>query len=161
MSVLNFPRHGLTCIVVISLVCIVCTCTVVQVVGPPECGAYKSRPLEKPTGFRKYYERGDFPIALDHDTRGNKIAWKVGRGTACWISCRIKMSFWAYLYVVPHAVLAILAGTIGVWCNGEEAFIYRSLMSMHFITALEPETEVEMLCRHENAHCIRKAACID
>ncbi|XP_039385561.1 parkin coregulated gene protein isoform X4 [Mauremys reevesii] len=44
--------------------------------GPPVAGAFKERPT-KPTAFRKFYERGDFPIALEHDTRGNKIAWKV------------------------------------------------------------------------------------
>ncbi|XP_042330622.1 parkin coregulated gene protein isoform X2 [Sceloporus undulatus] len=44
--------------------------------GPPAAGAFKERPI-KPTAFRKFYERGDFPIALEHDTRGNKIAWKV------------------------------------------------------------------------------------
>ncbi|XP_078239338.1 parkin coregulated gene protein isoform X7 [Pogona vitticeps] len=44
--------------------------------GPPAAGAFKERPT-KPTAFRKFYERGDFPIALEHDTRGNKIAWKV------------------------------------------------------------------------------------
>ncbi|KAG8583072.1 hypothetical protein GDO81_008268, partial [Engystomops pustulosus] len=43
--------------------------------GPPAAGAYKERPA-KPTAFRKFYERGDFPIALEHDTKGNKIAWK-------------------------------------------------------------------------------------
>jgi len=43
---------------------------------PPEAGAFKERPA-KPTAFRKFYERGDFPIALEHDTKGNKIAWKV------------------------------------------------------------------------------------
>ncbi|EDQ92456.1 uncharacterized protein MONBRDRAFT_5024 [Monosiga brevicollis MX1] len=31
----------------------------------------------KPTQFRFFYERGDFPIALGHDTKGNKIQWKV------------------------------------------------------------------------------------
>ncbi|KAI3378518.1 hypothetical protein SNEBB_004103 [Seison nebaliae] len=31
----------------------------------------------KQTSFRKFYERGDFPIAVEHDARGNKIAWKV------------------------------------------------------------------------------------
>ncbi|XP_025965658.1 parkin coregulated gene protein isoform X5 [Dromaius novaehollandiae] len=44
--------------------------------GPPVAGAFKERPT-KPTVFRKFYERGDFPIALEHDTKGNKIAWKV------------------------------------------------------------------------------------
>ncbi|XP_062825040.1 parkin coregulated gene protein isoform X3 [Anolis carolinensis] len=44
--------------------------------GPPAAGAFKERPT-KPTAFRKFYERGDFPIALEHDTKGNKIAWKV------------------------------------------------------------------------------------
>ncbi|KAM9564527.1 parkin coregulated gene protein isoform 3-T4 [Guaruba guarouba] len=44
--------------------------------GPPSAGAFKERP-PKPTIFRKFYERGDLPIALDHDTKGNRIAWKV------------------------------------------------------------------------------------
>ncbi|XP_061284485.1 parkin coregulated gene protein isoform X3 [Bos javanicus] len=43
--------------------------------GPPSAGAFKERPT-KPTAFRKFYERGDFPIALEHDSKGNKIAWK-------------------------------------------------------------------------------------
>ncbi|XP_031408062.1 parkin coregulated gene protein [Meleagris gallopavo] len=44
--------------------------------GPPLAGAFKERPT-KPTAFRKFYERGDFPIAVEHDTKGNRIAWKV------------------------------------------------------------------------------------
>merc|ERR1712071_122957 len=47
-----------------------------KVIGPPTAGAFKER-TSKPTAFRKFYERGDFPIALDHDTKGNRIAWKV------------------------------------------------------------------------------------
>lgn len=47
-----------------------------QVGKPCAAGAFKSRPAN-PTAFRKFYERGDFPIALEHDTKGNKIAWKV------------------------------------------------------------------------------------
>lgn len=43
---------------------------------PPKAGAFKPRPQLK-TSFSKFYERGDFPIALEHDTKGNKIAWKV------------------------------------------------------------------------------------
>ena len=46
------------------------------VVGPPLAGAFKER-KSGPTAFRKFYERGDFPIALEHDTKGNRIAWKV------------------------------------------------------------------------------------
>ncbi|XP_028843492.1 parkin coregulated gene protein [Denticeps clupeoides] len=46
------------------------------VMGPPAAGAFRERPT-KPTAFRKFYERGDFPIALEHDTKGNRIAWKV------------------------------------------------------------------------------------
>lgn len=48
----------------------------VEVLGPPKAGAMKERPA-RPTSFRKFYDRGDFPIALEHDTKGNKIAWKV------------------------------------------------------------------------------------
>ncbi|XP_051667240.1 parkin coregulated gene protein isoform X1 [Manacus candei] len=44
--------------------------------GPPLAGSQKERPA-KPTAFRKFYDRGDFPIAVEHDTIANKIAWKV------------------------------------------------------------------------------------
>lgn len=47
-----------------------------EVVGPSAAGAFKERPA-RPTSFRKFYERGDFPIALEHDTKGNHISWKV------------------------------------------------------------------------------------
>ncbi|XP_078134243.1 parkin coregulated gene protein [Sander vitreus] len=47
-----------------------------RVVGPPAAGAFQERP-SKPTAFRKFYERGEFPMALEHDTKGNRIAWKV------------------------------------------------------------------------------------
>ncbi|XP_072404227.1 parkin coregulated gene protein isoform X3 [Chiloscyllium punctatum] len=45
-------------------------------VGPQVAGAFKERQI-KPTAFRKFYKRGDFPIAMEHDTKGNRIAWKV------------------------------------------------------------------------------------
>lgn len=48
-----------------------------EVMGPPIAGAFRERP-QRPTAFRKFYERGDFPIALEHDSKGNRIAWKVG-----------------------------------------------------------------------------------
>lgn len=48
----------------------------VQIQSPPRAGAFLAK-QSGPTSFRKFYERGDFPIALEHDTKGNKIAWKV------------------------------------------------------------------------------------
>ncbi|XP_068437074.1 parkin coregulated gene protein isoform X3 [Clinocottus analis] len=44
--------------------------------GPPPAGTFRERP-SKPTTFRKFYERREFPMALEHDTKGNHIVWKV------------------------------------------------------------------------------------
>lgn len=67
---LNIYYHGIT----VDFVCLS-----FKVRGPPLAGAFKERPT-KPTAFRKFYERGDFPIAIEHDTKGNRIAWKVSHG---------------------------------------------------------------------------------
>jgi len=32
---------------------------------------------DRQTEFRRFYERGDFPLSVEHDTRGNKLSWKV------------------------------------------------------------------------------------
>jgi hypothetical protein len=56
-----------------------------KITPPPRAGAFEPRPT-KPTDFRKFYERGDFPIALEHDTKGNKIAWKVNSSTGDWFA---------------------------------------------------------------------------
>ncbi|KAJ3211672.1 hypothetical protein HDU67_004351 [Dinochytrium kinnereticum] len=68
--------------------------------SPPKAGAFKPRMTgdKKPdagllrkqqdvnadrrgvtssSGFRKLYDRGDFPMAVNHDAKGNKINWKV------------------------------------------------------------------------------------
>lgn len=47
-----------------------------KVAGPEKAGAFKEKPVG-PTSFRKFYDRGDFPVAVEFDTKGNKIAWKV------------------------------------------------------------------------------------
>ncbi|KAJ3042964.1 hypothetical protein HDV00_006271 [Rhizophlyctis rosea] len=60
---------------------------------PPKAGAFAPRsrgaaevpaPKTVPprtnkehTSFRKLYDRGDFPISVNHDAKGNKINWKV------------------------------------------------------------------------------------
>eukprot|EP00053_Salpingoeca_punica_P008501 m.76250 g.76250 ORF g.76250 m.76250 type:complete len:217 (-) comp14626_c0_seq2:1602-2252(-) len=44
--------------------------------GPPKAGAFKARSVG-PTNFRRFYERGDFPIGLEQDQKGHKINWKV------------------------------------------------------------------------------------
>jgi len=44
---------------------------------PPVAGAYAKRD-PAPTTFRKFYERGDLPIAVEHRASGgNRILWKV------------------------------------------------------------------------------------
>mmetsp|Transcript_11207 Transcript_11207/g.24131 ORF Transcript_11207/g.24131 Transcript_11207/m.24131 type:complete len:311 (-) Transcript_11207:722-1654(-) len=44
---------------------------------PPKAGAYKRRDNPPNTAFRRFYERGDLPIAVDHRGCKNMIAWKV------------------------------------------------------------------------------------
>ncbi|XP_058795291.1 parkin coregulated gene protein-like isoform X2 [Phymastichus coffea] len=47
------------------------------VARPPKCGLFEERPAKTST-FRRYYERGMFPIALEADASGGqKISWKV------------------------------------------------------------------------------------
>ncbi|KAL3896784.1 MAG: hypothetical protein SGCHY_003849 [Lobulomycetales sp.] len=36
-----------------------------------------NKAMENGSGFRKLYDRGDFPISVSHDAKGNKINWKV------------------------------------------------------------------------------------
>jgi hypothetical protein len=43
---------------------------------PPRAGAWRYRVIRQ-TLFRKYYERGDLPIHVDHRSNGNAIKWKV------------------------------------------------------------------------------------
>jgi len=44
--------------------------------GPGKAGALKQKKAG-PTQFRRFYERGDFPIALGNDATGKIIMWKV------------------------------------------------------------------------------------
>lgn len=44
---------------------------------PPKAGAYKRRVNPPNTAFRRFYERADLPIAIDHRGTKNVIAWKV------------------------------------------------------------------------------------
>ena len=48
--------------------------------SPPKAGAYKRRPNPPNSAFRRFYERGDLPIAVDHRGSKNMIAWKVSPG---------------------------------------------------------------------------------
>ncbi|KAA0198496.1 Parkin coregulated protein [Fasciolopsis buskii] len=49
----------------------------INVGTPPVSGAFTEKSLKHATQFRVFYDRGDFPLALEHDSKGNKIAWKV------------------------------------------------------------------------------------
>lgn len=42
----------------------------------PISGAFKRRKIT-PSEFRRFYDRGDLPIAIDHKGTGNEIQWKV------------------------------------------------------------------------------------
>lgn len=43
--------------------------------GPSSSCPTKIRSLP-PTDFRKFYDRGDLPVAIEHSSAGNKIIWK-------------------------------------------------------------------------------------
>jgi hypothetical protein len=44
--------------------------------SPPEAGAFRRRPIE-PSEFRRFYDRGDLPVQIQHTATSNKISWKV------------------------------------------------------------------------------------
>lgn len=46
-------------------------------VGPPRAHAFKSRDNPPNTQFRKFYERGDLPVQIEHKGHKNVILWKV------------------------------------------------------------------------------------
>jgi len=46
-------------------------------IKPPKAGAFTKRPNPPNTEFRRFYERGDLPIAICHMAAGNMISWKV------------------------------------------------------------------------------------
>lgn len=46
---------------------------------PPKAGAFKRRENPPNTAFRRFYERGDLPIAVDHRGTKNMIGWKVSK----------------------------------------------------------------------------------
>lgn len=42
---------------------------------PPKCGALDGRQVQE-TDFRRFYNRGDFPVATIHGPAYNRINWK-------------------------------------------------------------------------------------
>merc|ERR1712022_74194 len=46
-------------------------------VGPPKSGAFTKRANPPNTEFRRFYERGDLPIQVEHRGVHNRIGWKV------------------------------------------------------------------------------------
>jgi hypothetical protein len=45
--------------------------------SPPKAGAFRIRENPPNTAFRRFYERGDLPIAVGHSSSKNTIMWKV------------------------------------------------------------------------------------
>lgn len=52
--------------------------------GPPVCGAFRQRANPPNTEFRRFYERGDLPIQIEHRGVHNRIGWKV-RAREMWV----------------------------------------------------------------------------
>lgn len=46
----------------------------------PKCGAYLKREIQ-PSDFRRYYDRGDLPIRVDHQSTVPKLNWKLSPET--------------------------------------------------------------------------------
>jgi hypothetical protein len=44
--------------------------------GPPKIDVFEEKDLG-PTEFRRFYDRGDLPIAVLHKAGGNKVLWKL------------------------------------------------------------------------------------
>jgi len=57
--------------------------------SPPKAGATNVRTNPPNTTFRKFYERGDLPISVDHKSFKNTIKWKVR--PAVNVACRISV----------------------------------------------------------------------
>ena len=51
--------------------------------APPKCGAFQQRANPPNTEFRRFYERGDLPIQIEHRGVHNRIGWKVRRRRRC------------------------------------------------------------------------------
>ncbi|KAL0211532.1 hypothetical protein RCL1_005158 [Eukaryota sp. TZLM3-RCL] len=45
-------------------------------VEPPVAGAFKKRPCA-PSEFRRFYDRGDLPVSIDHSGAGNTTHWRI------------------------------------------------------------------------------------
>lgn len=58
-----------------SCVCVVCCVQAKE--SPPKAAAYKKRPNPPNTELRRFYERGDLPINVDHAGVKSKLQWKV------------------------------------------------------------------------------------
>jgi len=43
---------------------------------PPSAGAFRRRAIE-PSEFRRFYDRGDLPVQVQHTATQNRISWKV------------------------------------------------------------------------------------
>jgi len=45
--------------------------------GPRSSGAFNPRYIQKPTEFRRFYDRGDVPVCIAFDGAQRKVQWKV------------------------------------------------------------------------------------
>lgn len=51
-----------------------------QEMPAPKSGAYQKREIPA-SDFRRYYDRGDLPIRVDHQSTSTKLNWKISPET--------------------------------------------------------------------------------
>ena len=96
--------------------------------GPPVCGAFKQRANPPNTEFRRFYERGDLPIQIEHRGVHNRIGWKV-RAKARLARCG--QHSWAVGRTCrrpTHRSARLPGARAGLTCAGSEA---RALGQLH------------------------------
>jgi len=59
-----------------GLVCSTVKGKTAAAIQPPKAGAFKKKQIP-PTEFRRFYERGDLPVTIQHRSDGRTLFWKV------------------------------------------------------------------------------------
>ena len=79
---------------------------------PPKAGAYAARSNPPNTAFRRFYERGDLPIAVEHRGMKNVISWKVCQSYAVSMAWNLQRMQWSSCQWKSDSMSCNIAGII-------------------------------------------------